>query len=127
MHAAAAFMRQHDLPQGHKVVAHRLPNRVVWSVSVNDETGSRYVGAVNLVGPDGRLGALSSNPAIHDFDLAVDLLDRAYLEGLADQLDRDQFVNRVHEVTESRQAETRQFIADLRSGSLRTPKPRPLP
>jgi hypothetical protein len=125
--AAAVVKRQHDLPQGHNVVAHRLPNRMLWSVSVNDETGSPYVGAVNLVGPDGRLWTLSSNPGIHDFDLAVDLLDRAYREGLADQLDGDQFVSRVRKVTESREAQMRQFIADLRGGSLRTPKPRRLP
>jgi hypothetical protein len=125
--AAAAFIGQHDLPQGHNVVAHRLPNRMLWSVSVSDETGSPYVGAVNLVGPDGRLWTLSSNPGIHDFGPAVDLLDRAYREGLTDQLDDDQFVSHVREVTESREAQTRQFIADLRSGSLRTPKPRRLP
>lgn len=85
------------------------------------------MGAVNLVGPDGRLWTLSSNPGIHDFDMAVDLLDRAYREGFADQLDGDQFLSRVREVTESREAQTRQFIADLRSGSLRTSKPRRLP
>ena len=125
--AAALGVRPDDLPPGHNVVARRLPNRVLWSVKVNDEAGRPYAGAANLVGPDGRLWTLSSNPAIHDFDLAVELLDYAYREGLADHLGPDQFETRVREVTESREAQKRQFISDVRSGSLRTPEPRRLP
>jgi hypothetical protein len=63
---------------------------------------------------------ISSNPGIHDYDLARELLDTAYQEGLTDYLDEDLFSDRLREITESRVAEVQRFMADLRGGSLRT-------
>ena len=108
-----------DLPEGHRVTATRVPHRALWSVQVLDEFDCPYPGAFNLVGPDGRLWQLSSNPFVNDFDLAIELLDSAYDRGLADLLDDRLFGIRVQEMTQFRSDQVRQFEVDLLAGNLR--------
>lgn len=78
-----------------------------------------YPGTATVIGPDETVSVWSSNPAIHDFDLAVLLLEVAYESGFADHLDQEAFKHRLSELTEPRNQDVRHFLADLRSGSLR--------
>ena len=109
------------------VGAQLLPGTPLWSVQAFDEQGRPNAGAGYFVGPDRRLWQISSNPGIHDYDLAVSLLGYAYREGLATRLDEDLFSARLREITESRESEVRRFAADLRGGALRHASERRLP
>src|SRR5688500_9696612 len=54
----------------------------LWGVNGTDENGMSYAGSAIFVGPDERLWSFSSNPSIHDYDVAIALLDLAYNENL---------------------------------------------
>lgn len=77
------------------------------------------VGAAFVVGPDGQLFVLSSNPAFHEYPLCIDLIDRLYRDRVADRVDAQMFVDRLQQVTEQRQALVRDLFRDVVAGSVR--------
>jgi hypothetical protein len=99
----------------------------LYSAALVDDSGRPEAGAATLIGPDGRIWVLSSNPGIHDYDLAVSLLQDAYKSGHVDYLDTELFAARVGELTWDRWEARRAFLADLRAGSLRAKSDRQLP
>jgi hypothetical protein len=86
-----------------------------------------YVGTATVIGPDERVWVWSSNPGIHDFALAITLLGVAFESGLAIHLDQEAFERRLADLTERRRQDVKDFVADLRSGSLRARKTTHLP
>jgi len=123
----AVFLRRFPQHPDAQIKARERPDGVIWTVAVLDEQDRPEPGAGYFVGPDLRLWQISSNPSIHDYDLALNLLSAAYQEGLADHLDEEMFTERVHQLTRSRRDEVRQFVADLLAGSLRRQGDRHLP
>ena len=80
-----------------------------------------------MVGNDGKVWPLSSNPAIHDWDLAVSLLNGMYREGLSAYVAPEAFSDRLRQVTEHRLALEADVIRDARAGALRGRSNRVLP
>ncbi|WP_157514884.1 hypothetical protein [Nocardioides sp. J54] len=100
---------------------------VLWSGSVVDSDEMPLPGGSWLIGPDGRTYPVSSNPGIHDAELAIELLEAAYRDGLASRLDAGKFSERLSQITQRRAAEVKEFVDDVRGGSLRASGPRSLP
>ncbi|WP_332642876.1 hypothetical protein [Aeromicrobium sp.] len=86
-----------------------------------------YAGGATLVGPDERAWTLSSNPGIHDYDLAVRLLEAAYNSGCVHALDPGMFADRLAEITQRRIDDEDTVLKDVRAGSLRGSTRRHLP
>lgn len=124
---AIARDRWSPLPDGHTIVATPLPGDHLVSVALIDEDQRPESGAVTVIGPDERVWTWSSNPGIHDLDLAVALIHVAYEEGMADLVDDREFTQRLTNLTARRHEDVRQFKADLLAGSLRPPRTRRLP
>ena len=74
------------------------------------------------MGDDGKVWALSSNPAIHDWPLAVRILDRLYGEALAAQVDPEVFSERLCLITEAQARLEDDALRDARAGILRRPR-----
>ena len=91
----------------------------LWSVAAMDEEGRPVAGGGWLVGDDAKVWSLSSNPGIHDWGLAVRLLDRLYSEGLAAHVEPESFAERLREVTQQRAELEAEVIRDARAGALR--------
>ena len=128
--AEAADVRRQalgDMPEGDRVEAHAVADSDLWSVTPMDSQGRPYAGSAMFVGPDRRLWTLSSNPGIHDTELATSLLAAAYREHLTDRLDETLFAERVGRMTAEGLAAKREFMTDLVGGALRTPVKRSLP
>ena len=123
--AVAAVIRElGPPPTDGKYVAQPFGDTLLNAVSTQDaqDRGFPFVWAGGgwLVGPDGKVFALSSNPAMQDWDLAAKLLDRLYFEGLADRVEPIKFAERLRAITEESQAMEAQVIHDARGGSLRS-------
>ncbi len=115
------------LPTGHSIRVHPVGSGELWSGTIVDEAGRPQAGAATLIGPDERVWVLSSNPGIHDYVLGVRLLEEAYRSGLVAALDESAFLDRLAELTRRHHEEERDFLRDLRAGSLRAQKTRRLP
>lgn len=100
---------------------------VIWTGTQVDDHGLPLAGGCWLIGPDSKTYAISSNPGIHDFDLAVRLLELAYRDSLAEFLDPDRFGERLRQMTERRSQDLADFVSDLRGRSLRGRSTRSLP
>ena len=125
--AARALLRTRvgDWPDGPEFRLVEV-RRLLWRGFCVDN-GWPYAGGSFLVTPDARLWSVSSNPGIHDSDLAEDLLERAFFEGIGERLDQEMFSARLGDMTEQRQVAIREFFADLRGGDLRGQSERKLP
>lgn len=119
--------RPFDLPAGHRHVARAVGGSTLWSVATVDEHGRAYLGSYNLVGPDKRVWAFSSNPGIHDPDLVAASLERLYQAGLADRVEPEHLAARVRELTDARQEALREVLRSAEAGELRDRPPRNLP
>ncbi len=86
-----------------------------------------WVGGGWLVGPDGKVFALSSNYGVHDWRLARPLLIRLYGEGLASRIEPEVFVERLERLTRERDDLVEQVVREAKEGRLRPPRPRVLP
>ena len=86
-----------------------------------------WVGGGWMVGPDGKVFALSSNYGIHDWRLARTLLIRLYGEGLASRIEPEVFVERLERLTRERDDLVEQVVREAKEGRLRPPRPRVLP
>lgn len=92
----------------------------LWSVTLVDADDGPSAGGAWLVGPDYKVFAISSNPAIHDWRLAIRLLDAVYAADVAEAVEPAAFEKRLRTVTEEREALAKQVLADARAGALRT-------
>ena len=99
----------------------------LWSVVAVDDEGRPVAGGGWLVGDDGKVWSLSSNPGIHDWDMGARLLARLYSEGLASRVEPASFSERLREVTEMRLALEAEVLSDARAGALNGRKDRVLP
>lgn len=115
------------LPEGFSHRVRRVGDGILWAGSCVDGLGRPNPGSAWLIGPDGRLWVISSNPGIHNYDLAVQLLEAAYRLGSAEHLDPDIFGDRLKQLTQRRVEDVREFLRDLRAGSLRRREARHLP
>lgn len=125
--AARALLRTRvgALPDGHDIRLIQVGTLLWRGFCVGN--GHPYVGGSFLISPDERVWTVSSNPGIHDSDLAVRLLERAFDEGIGDRLDPQKFSDRLHAMTERREDELREFVSDVRGGTLRDTQGRVLP
>lgn len=98
----------------------------LWSVAVFDSSGMVEPGGGWLVGPDGKAFSISSNPGIHDRDLAARLLNRMYEDGIAHAVEPAVFASRLQEVTHQRETLADEVLREARAGALRTKPPRRL-
>ena len=114
-------------PETGKYVAYPDDNSLLTSVVTEDAEGRGFphvwVGGGWLVGPDAKVFLLSSNYAIHNWDLARDLLTRLYRDGLMTHVEPDEFVQRLKRLTEERAALANEVAAEAKEGRLR-PRPR---
>lgn len=123
--AVAAVRAVRGEPDGGRLTA-TAQTSLLWSVVAVDPEGRPFTGGGCLVGPDARLWPLSGSPVCHDWALAIDLLDRLYLAGLADAFDADGFADRVHRLTRARAELVEQVLDDART-VLRRRAPQHLP
>jgi len=91
----------------------------LWSVSLIEPDGRPSAGGAWLVGPDGKVFSISSNPGIHDWPLALRLLDEVYRAGVDHAVEPAAFEHRLRTLTEEREALVKRVLADARAGSLR--------
>jgi hypothetical protein len=124
---AAMIAHGGPLAAGHTVRASRLRGTPLWQACREDGGGIPYIGVGCFVGPDGRVWTTSSNPSIHDCDLAIRLLTAVYAQGLESYLSDDKFGDRLQTITQERAVAERQFIADVRGGAMRDQVDRRLP
>jgi hypothetical protein len=109
-----------ELPQGHAVHVVRTGSGVLWAGNPVDDAGRPYPGGVTLIGPDERVWSLSSNPAIHDYELGVRLLEVAYRSGFANYLDPVAFGQRLLLITKRHLDDERDFVRDLKAGQMQS-------
>lgn len=118
-------------PETGKYVAQLDEDSFLTLVTVQDALDRGFpnvwVGGGWLVGPDGKVFALSSNYGIHDWPLARPLLIRLYREGLASRIEPQVFVERLERLTRERADLVEQVVAEAKEGRLRPPRPRLLP
>lgn len=118
-------------PKTGKYVAHLDEDSLLTVVTVEDALDRGFphawAGGGWLVGPDGKVFALSSNYAFHDWRVAKPLLARLYREGLASRITPEVFVDRLERLTRDRSELVEQVVADAKEGRLRPPRPRVLP
>lgn len=77
-----------DLPTGHHVDVRPVgPDAILWLANCVDANEMPYAGAATIIGPDEKVWVLSSNPAIHDLDVGLQLLEGVYGSELQELLD----------------------------------------
>lgn len=112
---------------GHDVRAVEDRNTGIWSVGIVDSNGMVEAGAVILVGPDKRVWSFSSNPSIHDRELAMTVLSELYRRGVADSVESQVLACRIAELTSLRREHSDDLIKAAEAGELRTVTKRTLP
>ena len=118
--AVSAVQQLHDEPaHGARLQAVRQGERL-WSVTLVDADGGASAGGAWLVGPDYKVFSISSNPGIHDWRLAIRLLDAVYAADVAEAVEPAAFEKRLRTVTQEREALAKQVLAEARAGTLRT-------
>lgn len=86
---------------------------------MRDAEGRPAAGGSWLVGPDERVFFISSNPGIHDWQLASRILTTLYREGVGAAVDPDVFSDGLKRLTEDREQLVRSVVAEAKAGSLR--------
>lgn len=113
-----------DLPPGHHLSAQRLEDSALWTVVPVDEHNRPYPGGSHLVGTDGRVWAISSNPAIHNRNLAARSVQALYEAGVTDRVDDEQFSAWLVAETRRQAAVVPDLVASVVAGSLRASRPK---
>lgn len=124
--AAAAVAAATEIPANGTLIASAVADGALWSVHIEDAQGRPAAGGAWLVGPDAQVFSISSNPGIHDWELAKRLLAAIYREGVAVAVDPGIFADRLRRLTEEREALVSEVLAEAKAGSLR-PLRRTLP
>lgn len=112
-----------EIPPGHHLSGQRVGDSTLWTVFAVDEHDRPYPGGNHLVGADGRVWAISSNPGIHDSDLAMRSIQALYEAGVTDRVNDEQFSARLVAETQRRASAIPDLVAAVVAGSFRTSRP----
>jgi hypothetical protein len=107
-----------ELPVGHSFRATQIAATVLWTVVPVDDEERPYAGGQSIVGPDRRVWAISSNPGIHDSDLAVDALQALYHADVAHRVEADHFHEWLSSETRRRNGLIPALVAAAVDGSM---------
>ncbi len=118
---AAAAAVEHlygELPKGHRALARPVEGTPLWSVGLVDDFGWNGVRRRGVYRRAGCAGlAYSSNPGLHDPELAIRAVALLYDKGVGDRVDEEYFGTWLRTESQRRHDALCQLVDDAVGGS----------